>query len=533
MIRRTSSLLWTANYFRHIKPSSQKTLPAPRTNRNGSPPLPEVASQTHQRSSRSRQAPVDISNLSHDAIREQLTTSKAVGRPKPSVKRSGLSPAHNSALALVGQALSKLRNGAHVDHLRFQVMSEVVPSLKLVLPMPIPRAGHLTGMSTNASSSANGKRRLVAVPTSRIPSLEKASDVEVSHFLDSISPPPPREFDANSAASPSSGVLREADPIFTLDEVTLMLQLAVKFDVKDVDLTLRLLGEFERLLLLKRRQREARNQRRAAHEAEGEPLTVSSVSQVPPVNPDFKFTPSSVARFLYLASCVGFLENHNLQLFLRFHITPLMKRHAFSPRQLVHIAVALYRFDLHKDSLFDMTMSQIASACRGTSIRPSADHVSAVSNLPQLHCRISRDSSIAHPTHDLSVDILLELINCVALSIHREDGLIAAITYRIIFLCSGTSVTRRQEERAGNSDERDSHLFEASTENLGPSPPTAEQIHFACTMFRQMEAPNEVLETALMSLASKHGIILNHGGDTREEEGGTYTEFTGDLVKVQ
>jgi hypothetical protein len=443
-----------------------------------------------------------------------------------------LPPAHASALALAGQALSRFRNDAHdssrKDHLRFQVMSEVVPSLKLVLPMPIVRAGYLQGDSGTSSSNTavKGKRRFVAVPTSRIPALQTASDDEVSHFLDRITSP---------KASGSSQ--SDDDPTFTLDEVTLMLQLAVKFDVKDVDLTLRLLSEFERLLLQKRREREARKQLRA-EAAEKSTQTLESsvpgapspVSRAVAVNGDFRFNASSVSRFLYFASCVGFLETHNLQLLLRFHITPLLKKHAFTPRQLVHLAVALYRFDLHKDMAFDMIMGQLASACSGTRIHPLFHHVSNVSSLPSLQCKIVKDSSIAHPTHDLSVDIVLELINCVALSVYRDDGLIAAITYRLLYLCEGASVTRNSGE--GDSISGDRATQKKKANSVATMPPTAKQIHFACEMFRQMEAPNEVLETALMSLASKHGIILNHGGDTRQEEGGTYTEFTGDLVKA-
>jgi hypothetical protein len=532
MMRRTSSLLWAANYFRHRKNASQKSRPANDTH-NPSPPVPGVTFPKVPR------AAVDLSNLSPAARRELMTTANEEPLPTTgSGRRRGLSPAHASALALVGQALSRLRNDAHdssrKDHLRFQVMSEVVPSLKLVLPMPILRAGYLQGDSgTSSKTAVKGKRRFVAVPTSRIPALQTASDEDVSHFLDRIISP------KASGSSQSDDDFHEADPTFTLDEVTLMLQLAVKFDVKDVDLTLRLLSEFERLLLQKRREREARKQLRAEAAEKSTQALESSVPGAPSpvsravsVNGDFRFNASSVSRFLYFASCVGFLENHNLQLLLRFHITPLLKKHAFTPRQLVHLAVALYRFDLHKDMAFDMIMGQLASACRGTQIHPLFHHVSNVSSLPSLQCKIVKDSSIAHPTHDLSVEIVLELINCVALSVYRDDGLIAAITYRLLYLCEGASVTRSSCEGDAISGNRATHQKKANSSNVAMMPPTAEQIHFACEMFRQMEAPNEVLETALMSLASKHGIILNHGGDTRQEEGGTYTEFTGDLVKA-
>lgn len=466
-----------------------------------------------------------------DASIRHLASKNHISPSPSSSRRSALPPAHASALALVRQALSKLRTAQHLpqefDRLRFQVMSEIVPSLKLVLPLPIPRAGHNHGGNTRSGGDMHKRSRFVAVPTSRIASLQNASDDQVSQFLESIAPHSSGTSDHSKESGSAFAAI--SDPLFELDEVVLMMQLAVKFDVKDVDLTLRLFSEFERLLVLQHQSRKARRLKRQTNNLQQAdksvpvaPKTEVLEPQAPspsPQNGTVKFSALDVSRFVFFASCIGFLEDHNLQALLRSHVMPMLRRSKFTSRQLVHLAIGLMRFSCHKEPAFDLAMEQIAFHCQGTSVRALDDELSSASQLPVLQCRISSEASIAHPSLDLTADVVLELVSCMALSVHRSRALTAAITYRLLFLCEGAQV-------------EDHALAKRQIASPSTAAPTAEQLHFICGVFRKMEAPNTILETALLSLASKKGIILNHGGDTREEEGATFNEFASDFVKL-
>ncbi len=234
MLRRTPSAFWVANYFCGVK--------KPNTFRG----------EKHHTGRRPTAKP----------------RYRAPAAPSLPSRRSDLATAHRSVLELVAASLAQLQRAeGHVDSHRsreeeygahrFQVMSEVVPSLKLVLPLPTPRAASLTRSPEHAPlSNAPEKQqdssnfrtsRYVAIPTERIPTLQQATVPQIVKFLHQTSPLRSSDHvDVGSSVSDAHDRSLLGSPVFNLEEISMMLQLAVRFDIRDVDLTLRVYSELER-----------------------------------------------------------------------------------------------------------------------------------------------------------------------------------------------------------------------------------------------------------------------------------------------
>lgn len=600
-MRRSVSRLWTPKYFRH---SRVKHSAAADANNSVHHPdkRPQVlgASINEQRFPSHRgEAPQRASNnnrrreaFTPEALRRaelaKETRCVAVTAKKYYVHSNTSrcsSVAHQSAIKMVRSSLAVLaaakeqnRTMPFAEWIReknalrqqlestiFEAKTKVLPSVALLLPEAIQREERIDVAFRSPEIAGDGTAapaRFVVVPTDRIPALANASDAAVSSFLrqttQAVSCSDGQDIEETSSY--------EQRAKFSVNELSDILRLVAEVGYHNAEFIVRVTSELERFL----KRRVLVPAPRAADDKHPE-QAVSGDQEVLDgggakgswhVSTEYLLAPVTVSKFIYFASELGFLETPIIDELLRCDVGAAAKR--FSTRQLVHVIVAMYRFDLTKHPLYSKLILRLGLRCKttrraldaGRDGEVEAEKGSADGNEENIIKSetssrtadavevVIPKKSVAHPDQCIEIPIIVELVNCLALSPERPATIFDAISSMLVSRQQELVDFHRALRYAKRKNRTDATLaqlcksFEKHVGLQGEWAPTAHQLNYVLSVFLQVgmaEHGCRELQNALITQAAleKGGVILDSGGDSTGEEGTAVGYYTADFVKLE